>query len=287
MRVRAGRLLAGVGAVVAVLAPAAPQPAAAVVATGPVRYLAELAPGVPVAPAGGPIRVVQLNLCNSGFAPCYTGGRSVPEAVTLVAAQHPDVLTLNEICRADAERALTGAMVRAWPGEWVFAAFQPAGDAQRHAPLRCRNGDEYGVAVLGHAPASGWSGAVARGGNYPMQDARSTEQRAWVCLQAVGRYRACTTHLAAGSGTVALAQCRHLLDIAVRDGGPLVVAGDLNLARGGAPDVRDCVPPGWSAAGDGDVQHVLTTGDFAAGSTRGIPLRQTDHPAWLLDVEIG
>ena len=62
------------------------------------------ADGVPVAP----VRVLQLNLCNSGIAACYTG-RSTAEAATVIHAEIPDLVTLNEICQGDLPRPAAGA----------------------------------------------------------------------------------------------------------------------------------------------------------------------------------
>ena len=45
-------------------------------------------------------RMLQLNLCNSGIASCYTR-RSVREAADVIRANRPDLVTLNEICRDD------------------------------------------------------------------------------------------------------------------------------------------------------------------------------------------
>lgn len=47
--------------------------------------------------ASRPFRVLQLNLCNSGYAGCYRGGASISEAVTQINSRVPDVVTLNEI----------------------------------------------------------------------------------------------------------------------------------------------------------------------------------------------
>jgi hypothetical protein len=248
--------------------------------------VAVLAPGVPPTRAAAPVRVLQLNLCNSGFAGCYAGGRAVPEAAALVEAVHPDMLTLNEVCRGDVQRALLGAMERAWPGEWVFAAFHPAWDRRRDGPLRCVNGDQYGVAVLGHTARVDWAGVAVRGGIYPVQDPGSPEERGWVCASAAA-YTACTTHLAAGSAAVALAQCRYLLGTAAGDGTPTVLGGDLNLTDGGRPGVGDCVPPGWQHTGDGAVQHVLGTGGATLDRTRTVHMAHTDHDACLVTVHIG
>ena len=57
-----------------------------------------------------PWRVLQMNLCDSGIAGCYTG-RSVAEATALIRAEKPDVVTVNEICRDDIA-ALSRALSR-------------------------------------------------------------------------------------------------------------------------------------------------------------------------------
>jgi hypothetical protein len=294
----AGRLLIGVAAAAAVVAPAAPQltaSAAAQPTASAVRYAATLAPGRRAAPPPRlPVfRVLQMNLCDSGFARCYAGGRSVLEAAAVIRAQRPDAVTLNEICNADSDRALFRAMQQTWPGDWVFTAFHPAWDRRRNAPYLCRNGQQYGVAVIGHAAPASWAGGQARGGIYPVQGAKSVEQRAWVCAYAIGHYDVCTTHLAANAGGVALAQCRYLMGTAVPRartamGGysPTVVGGDLNLTYGGRPDAQDCVPPGWFRKGDDDLQHVLATSDYTFLSARWIGMRNTDHPAWLVVLRI-
>src|SRR4051794_39285269 len=62
-------------------------------------------------PSGPSVRVLQMNLCDSGIARCYTG-RSVAEAAAVIRAERPDLVTLNEVCRNDVAvlaRALSGA----------------------------------------------------------------------------------------------------------------------------------------------------------------------------------
>ena len=57
------------------------------------------------------VRVLQMNLCDSGHAQCYTG-RSVAEASEVIRAEVPDVVTVNEVCQDDVaalEAALTGS----------------------------------------------------------------------------------------------------------------------------------------------------------------------------------
>ncbi len=57
------------------------------------------------------VRVLQMNLCDSGHAHCYTG-RSVAEASEVIRAEDPDVVTVNEVCQDDVaalEAVLTGS----------------------------------------------------------------------------------------------------------------------------------------------------------------------------------
>ena len=233
--------------------------------------------------------LLQMNLCNSGFAGCYAGGQSVPEAAAVIRAQRPDVVTLNEICAGDVHGALAEAMRQAWPADRVFAQFQPAWDRERQAPYRCQDGQEYGIGVVGRVAPASWAGVQTRGGIYPSQNPRPSEQRAWVCAYAVGNYVACTTHLESEDGPVALAQCQYLMNTAIPAvraalgaGLPTVVGGDFNLRYGGSPDVPGCVPPGWFRKGDGGVQQVLATSDFTFRSTGRIGMTYTDHDAWLV-----
>ena len=119
--------------------------------------------------------VLQMNLCNSGWAGCYTG-RSVAEAASVIRARDPDVVTLNEICRSDVHR-----LVRALGSASRVAAFQPAIDRRTGEPVACRDGEPYGIGLLSR-PAQ--AGTEASGGIYPTQDPTSPEGRAWLCAPA-------------------------------------------------------------------------------------------------------
>ncbi|SCF11583.1 hypothetical protein GA0074696_2822 [Micromonospora purpureochromogenes] len=96
------------------------------------------------------LRVLQLNLCNSGRAGCYTG-RSVPEAAAVIGAEAPDLVTLNEICQDDVA-VLEHAFAAVHGGGTVVSAFKAAGDRPTGAVTRCRNGQPYGVALPGCGP---------------------------------------------------------------------------------------------------------------------------------------
>ncbi|GGM25064.1 hypothetical protein GCM10011608_07390 [Micromonospora sonchi] len=232
------------------------------------------------------LRVLQMNLCNSGMAKgCYTG-RSVDRAAEVIRAERPDVVTLNEICSGDVA-ALEQAMVQVHDGT-VVAAFQPARNGRTGDPYRCVNGQQYGVGVLAHLAAPE-GGHTVHNGFYPAQDPADPEQRAWLCVEAGTVYFACTTHLAYTSAALALAQCSHLLGVAIPQlhararYQPTVVSGDLNLRHGGAPDVRSCVPADYRHRHDGGVQQFMATADVNIESTRSIGMAgTTDHAAFLV-----
>jgi endonuclease/exonuclease/phosphatase family metal-dependent hydrolase len=233
------------------------------------------------APPPGALRVLQLNLCASGWADCYTG-RSLALAAEVVLGRGPDVVTVNEICAGDIER-LHQALVAADRGGTVVAAFRAAGNRTLSGPYRCRDGRPYGNGLLVRIPSPG-HGAVTRSGLYDVQDRRDPEERAWLCLDVATYLSACTTHLASTSGAVALGQCRALFADVVRPAAwPTVVAGDLNLDTPGAGGSRSCLPPQDPAADDGRAQHVIATPGLEVTSRVLIDLAgTTDHPGLLV-----
>jgi hypothetical protein len=232
------------------------------------------------------LSVLQLNLCNSGMAGCYRGGRAVPEAAAVIAVARPDAVTADEICRRDLPQLAAG-MRRAFPGDVTNWRFQPA-HQRDDAVSSCVNGDQYGIGILIHRPA-GSPGAVSAGGEYPGQEGRRGERRVWACLYAISSHYICATHLSAFDRDRALAQCRYLMNTAIPDtragmGGyfPTVVGGDLNLTDRGSPNAGDCTPTGWRGTGDGGVQHILATADHTVVSTRRLAMNYTDHPGLLV-----
>jgi hypothetical protein len=213
--------------------------------------------------------VLQMNLCNSGWAGCYTG-RSLAEAASVIRARDPDVVTLNEICRGDVN-SLVGTL-----GARRIAAFQPSIDRRTGEPVRCRDGEPYGIGLLSRPPEAR---TVAGGGIYPTQDPSSPEARAWLCAPASRGGSVCTTHLANANPLIALAQCRHLLTTVVSSlQGPVVVAGDFNLV-----DLRTCLPPGYASDSDGSVQFVVAAATTGLREPRLVGMAETtDHPALLV-----
>jgi hypothetical protein len=236
----------------------------------------------------GDFWTLQMNLCNSGLAGCYHNGQSVPEAAGIISSWYPDVVTLNEICSANLN-TLVDTMANTWYGDWAYGYFLPAWDRGSNAPYKCKNGDQYGIGVIGHVFADQWQDTDAVGGWYELQSSASNEERAWLCSYAIGNYIGCTTHLVSDFEELARWQCQRLMFDnlpAARDYwgyyGPTVVAGDLNLKYGGTYNAQDCVPSGYFRKGDGDVQHTIASTNFTFQDTRKIDMKQTDHDAWLV-----
>jgi hypothetical protein len=239
---------------------------------------------------GASLRVLQLNLCDSGIARCYTG-RSVHQAAEVIRAEQPDIVTLNEICRDDLP-VLQTALSDAKRGGLITSAFEAAVDRRTAAAFRCRNGQPYGVGVLARVGPQN-HGYRLYSEVYPIQDTRDPEQRVWLCLHAISDFYACTTHLASTSSTVALGQCGYLLHTAIPDlraqGGqdPMVLGGDFNLSLGGSRGAHACLPPGYRHTTDGGTQYVVDSAGLTVASSRSISMRgTTDHPGLLVDLNI-
>jgi endonuclease/exonuclease/phosphatase family metal-dependent hydrolase len=228
-------------------------------------------------PAPSALRVLQVNLCNSGWAGCYTG-RAVTVAAAVIRGTAPDVVGLNEIC-ADDLPVLAAAM-RARHGA-VSASFQPAWDRRSDAGFRCRNGQQYGIGLLVGLPSPATT-ADRTAGIFPVQDPGDPEERVWLCLT-TSTLAVCTIHLASTSIAIATAQCGYLVGpvlARVRAGHrPAVSSGDFNLGPAG---VASCLPRGYVAADDAGVQEVVASAELSIGSVQLIDMSgSTDHPGLL------
>jgi len=240
--------------------------------TGVLLLVLFLAAGSP-ASAATTVKVLQLNICHSGVASCYTGAEPVmAKAVSVITGTRPQVLSVNEACSGDVTR-LQAAM---GPSQAVFVAAQ----TRAGGFVTCTNGQQYGNILIVVSSLAGGSPITGR---YNAQDS-GNEMRVWACLPA-GGLSACTTHLSASSGSVALAQCKELLTRAAGLPGPTVVSGDMNLRYQGSPNVQDCNPTNFYRKGDGDVQHVFASSSltFVSGAKQSMS-GTTDHPAWLVTV---
>ncbi len=285
------RLVLAVAVVLAASVPVARQPAATWTVAGCLGGVGTGCVEIRVTPTGGRpvvasnVRELQMNLCHSGEAHCYRGARTTAEAAGVIGDYAPTVVTLNEVCSADvvdADAPVPAAMTmiaRQHGDASEFALFAPAVHRGTGVPFRCTDGDLYGIGLVGRGTFLG----TARHYLYTHQLTRSPEERVAVCAEVAG-YDACTTHLESDDGDVAAAQCRELMGARVEDfraatgRPPTLVAGDLNETG-----IGFCVPSGWTAAGDGALQHVMADG-LAVRSVRTVHLRFTDHPALIVDL---
>ena len=234
----------------------------------------------------GTLRVLQANLCDSGIADCYTG-RAVTEAAAIIRAEQPDIVTLNEICRGDVSvlaRALSDSEHRGVVAAAFKAAVQPGSDD----PVHCRNGQRYGIGLLARLTPPDRRYTTSSG-RYRAQDSGDTEERVWLCLHADARFYACTTHLTNTSPSVALRQCRYLMDTALpalrTSADPLILGADLNLGAGGSSDTQACMPSGVVDTDDDGSQHIVVSAPLTITASRPIDMHgTTDHPGLLADL---
>lgn len=248
--------------------------------------------------SAGPFKALQFNLCNSGYAKCYEGGKAVPEAITIIKSNIPDVVTVNEICLNDVKSQLHPALAAAAPYDYTYYVFQPAINRNTNGAYKCKNGDLYGDAVFGRVSPSGktWSGFQAFGGMYISQDTSTSEERTFACAAITGgggrAHFTCTTHLATDR-SVAVEQCQALMFDAVPylkgvagASGHTVVGGDLNLKydRGSSENAQNCVPNGYTRKGDSDVQHITFSNDFVFQESHKTGMDETDHDAWMVEL---
>jgi hypothetical protein len=242
-----------------------------------------------IGPLDATVRVLQMNLCNSGRADCYSGGRAVSLAVALIHEHQPDMVTLNEVCRDDLG-VLKQAMSASFPATPVASAFASAEDRPTGAPVRCQNGQEFGdgVLVVVSPPAVG---SRSYSGIYPVQDPNDSEERAWVCIDLATRFSACTTHATNANPTIALDQCRYLLSSVVprispgKGVGPIILGADLNLEAHGSPSPQSCLPTGYQRTDDDGLQNVVVSPGIGVRSPSVIDMQgTTDHPGLLVDV---
>jgi hypothetical protein len=235
------------------------------------------------------VRLLQMNLCNSGRADCYSGGRAVSMAVALIHEHRPEMVSLNEVCRDDI-RVLKQAMSATFPAAAVASAFTSAKERQTQAPVRCQNGQEFGDSVL-VAISPPAVGSRSYSGVYPVQDPHDPEERVWVCIDLATRFSACTTHTTSANTTIALNQCRYLLNTVVpmisrRNGvGRIILGADLNLVAHGSPSPQSCLPSGYQRTDDDGRQNVVVSPGIGIRAHSVIDMHgTTDHPGLLVDV---
>ena len=265
-----------------------PRPARTAVRALVLTLLAALGLAV-VAPsaahASSTFKVLQLNLCNSGYASCYTTGNSVREARSLIDALRPDAVFFNEICRSDLPTLADNGYYH-----YPTRHFAPVWNSSTQSNYQCRDGrGDYGNGILVSASQLG----AEEVNRYTYQSA-SSEHRVYGCARFHG-FVGCTTHLTT-TKSIAMNQCNELTRTRVpafvtsigEPTVPTIVSGDLNLVYNtwDPYNVQKCVPPGHTRKGDGGVQHVTVTNSITFSSIKVYGLTYTDHDGLLATVTV-
>src|SRR3954469_13394999 len=153
-------------------------------------------------PGGSTYTLMQMNLCLSGFARCYSKvayPAGVQEAVARIRDAHPDAVTLNETCHGDVAQIArrTGYHLR-------FSTVTASGE-----PLACvRPGGRgrYGDAVLTKA-------SIQSTDSHDFEAQAGIEWRRWLCVTTGAAVDVCPPHLVTRSATETAAndaQCAEL-----------------------------------------------------------------------------
>ncbi|MFE0156171.1 endonuclease/exonuclease/phosphatase family protein [Nonomuraea sp. NPDC059007] len=261
-----------------------------------------------------PIRVLQMNLCNSGLADhCWNKKPGEPEeraakimqvAATEIARIKPTVVTINEICSGDLEgfKQKIG-----FKGDSFFTVLK--GAAGSRTPLKCgqpgnpSKGGDYGSAILTREPLSEPHSEFRLEKALDAQQ-NDSEVRVMGCRK-MPWATVCTAQLhAVPSGEdhvdylrsvrVTAEQCLQFSREAMQfaGDGPLIIAGDLNL-RWDKPREQDALNLcglGFTRKGDGGRQHVISGKAFGQPQTDPWPDTSepdtvwTDHPLFYVDL---
>jgi endonuclease/exonuclease/phosphatase family metal-dependent hydrolase len=225
--------------------------------------------------SGSPYTLMQMNLCLSGLAGCYTKVHypaGVQEAVDRIREAQPDAVTFNEVCG--------GAVALIARRTGYHARFSSV--IYYGKPLRCIHPGGrglFGDAVLTKAP-------IERSASHAFRAQVGPEQRQWLCVSIRAGVEVCTAHLASHEADEAAAnapQCAELRTLLARRSAhrTLIFGGDLNR-------LSSCAPRGFwirtdaSARQDPGIQQVYGIGALRSPSARIQPARHTDHDILLV-----
>ncbi|MEO3867540.1 endonuclease/exonuclease/phosphatase family protein [Nonomuraea sp. B12E4] len=219
-----------------------------------------------------PYSLLQMNICDSGYAGCYPRTqypKILDEVVERIEANDVNAVTLNEACSGDvaeiAER--TGYHFR-------FATIIYNG-----APLACKTPDrrgEFGNAVLTKE-------AIKDSEDAPYSVFSGVEQRRWLCVATARRVNVCTSHLSTDGetpGSTNSIQCAELAQVlASRGRQPIVFAGDVNRHASCAPAGQWTLTDAAATQAPG-IQHAY--GNLTAPTLEFEQATYTDHDALVI-----
>jgi endonuclease/exonuclease/phosphatase family metal-dependent hydrolase len=218
---------------------------------------------------------MQMNLCLSGLADCYSRASYpavVEEAVARIRQARPNAVTFNEACRRDVAR-----IARRTGYELRFSRVVYGGER-----LRCvRPGGRglFGNAVLTEA-------GIESADRHDFKGQAGPERRRWLCVTTRVEVDVCTAHLNTRS-TIEVAgndaQCVELAALLARRASARTVAfgGDVNRRRSCAPD-GVWTRTDRSADKAPGLQHVYGGGALRSPSAEVLPATHTDHDVLLV-----
>jgi endonuclease/exonuclease/phosphatase family metal-dependent hydrolase len=222
-----------------------------------------------------PYTLMQMNLCLSGLASCYSKvayPAVVQEAVARIRELHPDAVTFNEACGND-----VAAIARRTGYHLRFSMV-----IYRGRPLRCIRPSGrglFGDAVLTKA-------VIESADSRPFRAQAGIERREWICVGTRAKLEVCTAHLASDELDEVAAndpQCFELGALLARRAAArtVIFAGDLNRRS-------SCAPRGFwirtdsSAHQNPGLQQVYGTRTLRSPSAVVLPATHTDHDVLLV-----
>ncbi|QOC94337.1 hypothetical protein [Micromonospora craniellae] len=205
--------------------------------------------------AASEFHVLQMNLCNSGLAACYSNGHSLSSATYLIATERPNAVFVSEICEPDLYTLAYGGVGDIYP-DYPATYFVPIRNSSGNI-IQCTGGrGSYGSGIfVDNNYAYTW-----QGGNYSAQFG-SGEARSYGCAR-FSSFIGCVTHLESRSKSVAMAQCNELMNTRIPQfkstynqpaSVPVIASGDLNLEYNTSDpyNVQNCVPSSYWRKGNG------------------------------------
>jgi endonuclease/exonuclease/phosphatase family metal-dependent hydrolase len=221
--------------------------------------------------SGASFSLLQMNLCLSGQAGCYSPTAypsALDEAATVIDDRDPDAVTINEACRHD-----VAELARRTGYELTFTGVDYGG-----VPLPCidpRGRGLFGIAVLtkDHVRTAQDRAFTVRA---------DPEERRWLCATTDAAITVCTAHLSTryspGERVDNDVQCRQLRQVLTvrEDRGTTFFGGDLNRQASCAPTTM------WSlhdtaASQSAGVQHIYASNSVDEPSTSVVEATYTDH----------
>ena len=227
------------------------------------------------------VSLLQMNLCLSGRAGCYSPDTRVAvldEAAAAIEDRAPDAVTVNEACRRDA-----ADLARRTGYELSFAVVDYA-----DAPLPCI--DPAGRGLFGIAVLT--KDDVRTAQDRALTARADPEQRRWLCVTTDRDVSFCTAHLSTryspGEAVDNDVQCGELRRVLARqaDLGTTLFGGDLNRQSSCAPTSMWSLDD-VSATQSAGVQHVYVSRSVGEPSASIVEATHTDHDFLLATAASG